>query len=157
MAREWSEDATTASWALIPLRITIAIGFVIHGESKLVRGPEHFAHILEALGVPMSHVAAWLTILAEIIGGVSLLLGAYVRPAAVVLAGVLATAIVGVHWQYGFLTVHLIDVTESGARFGPVGYEFALVYLAALAALALGDPTPWSIDRWRRARKTAQR
>jgi putative oxidoreductase len=145
----------TARWALVPLRIMLAIGFVMHGESKLVHGPEQFARILEALGVPRAHEAAWATILVEIIGGVSLLLGAYVRPAAVVLAGVLATAIVGVHWQYGFLAVRLIDVTASGARFGPVGYELALVYLAALAALALGEPTPWSVDRWRRARKTA--
>lgn len=147
----------TTRWGLAPLRITIAIGFVMHGESKLARGPDHFAYILEALGVPMPHVAAWLTILVEIIGGLSLLLGAYVRPAAIVLAGVLATAIVEVHWQYGFLTVRLIDVTASGVRFGPVGYEISLVYLAALAALALGEPTPWSIDRWRRARKAAQR
>ncbi|HEX8111393.1 MAG TPA: DoxX family protein, partial [Kofleriaceae bacterium] len=74
---EAHDPIDTLRWALVPLRITIAIGFVMHGESKLVRGPEHFAHILEALGVPMSHVAAWLTILVEIIGGVSLLLGAY--------------------------------------------------------------------------------
>ena len=134
---------------LVPLRLVIGIGFALHGEAKLVRGPEQFAHVLDALGVPMPHAAAWLTIVVEIVGGVAVIAGAYMRATAVVLALVLATAIVGVHWQYGFSSVRLIEITDAGARFGPVGYELALVDLAALAALALGEPTPWSVDRWR--------
>jgi putative oxidoreductase len=139
---------------LVPLRLVIGIGFVLHGQAKLARGPEQFADVLDALGVPLPHVAAWLTILVEIIGGLAVIAGAYRRATAVVLAGVLATAIVGVHWQYGFSSVRLIEITDAGARFGPVGYELALVYLAALAALAVGEPTPWSIDRWRKRKPT---
>ena len=59
------------------------------------------------------------------------------------------TAIARVHWQFGFSSVRSLELTDAGPRFGPVGYELALVYLAALAALALARPTPWSVDRWR--------
>lgn len=137
---------------LVPLRIVVGIGFLLHGQAKLARGAEHFAQILGTLGVPLPDAAAWLTIAVEIVGGICVLAGAYRKATAIVLGAVLATAIATVHWRYGFSSVRLIDVSDAGARFGPVGYELALLYLAALAALALGDPTPWSIDRWRRAR-----
>lgn len=135
---------------LVPLRLVVGVGFLLHGEAKLARGAGQFAHVVDALGIPSPHAVAWITIAIEILGGLVVLLGAFTRATAVVLAGVLVTAIVGVHWQYGFSSVRLVEVTASGARFGPVGYELALLYLAALAALALGEPTPWSIDRWRR-------
>ena len=37
-------------------------GFTKHGFTKLSRGPDVFAGVLQQLGVPMPHVTAWLTI-----------------------------------------------------------------------------------------------
>lgn len=145
-------DVRSTRWPLVPLRAVIGFGFIMHGHAKLVRGPEHFAAVVAALGLPAPTVTAWLTIAVELVGGVAVLAGAFLRPAAVVLAGVLVTAIVGVHWRYGFSSVRLVELGHDGARFGPVGYELALVYLAALAALAVSEPTAWSIDDRRRRR-----
>ena len=44
-------------------------------------------------------------------------------------------------------------VTAAGAQFGPPGYEVNLLYLACLAALALGGPGPLAIDNLIRKRR----
>jgi putative oxidoreductase len=41
-----------AQWWPIPLRLMVGYGFMEHGYAKLARGPETFANILHALGVP---------------------------------------------------------------------------------------------------------
>jgi len=45
-------------YAGIPLRVIVGYGFLAHGLAKWSRGPEVFAGILEATGVPMAHVMA---------------------------------------------------------------------------------------------------
>src|SRR5258708_24669544 len=67
-----------ARWAPIPLRLIVGYGFMQHGFAKLSKGPEAFAAILHAVGVPAPHLMAWLTILTEVFGGLAVLLGALV-------------------------------------------------------------------------------
>ena len=139
--------------ALVPLRLAIGAGLLAHGIAKLAHGPEHFAAIVAAMGVPAPTAMATIVIAIELVTGVAILLGAFVRLAALASAPVIAVAIVGVHLRYGFLAVRLASFGPDGAKFGPVGYELGLVYLAALVALAVSDPTPWSIDGWRASRR----
>jgi putative oxidoreductase len=40
-----------------------------HGFAKLSKGPDAFAAILQAMGVPGPHLVAWLTILIELLSG----------------------------------------------------------------------------------------
>jgi putative oxidoreductase len=47
---------------------------------------------------------------------------------------------------YGFSSVKLVGISASGARFGPVGYEIDLLYLAALLMLAVQGPGPIALD-----------
>ena len=141
-------------WALLPLRLVVGFGFVAHGWAKLARGPEGFAAILGAIGVPQPHVMAWVTTLVEVIGGLAIMAGAFLVPAGAVLAVVMLTAMFGVHLRYGFSSIRLLAVTASGAEFGPVGYEVNLLYIAALLAIAVGGPGPLSMDGWRTRRRT---
>jgi hypothetical protein len=67
-----------ACWAPIPLRLVIGYGFIEHGFAKLSRGPDAFAAIVQAMGVPDPHLMAWLTILTELLGGFAVILGAFV-------------------------------------------------------------------------------
>ena len=60
------------------------------------------------------------------------------------------------HLPNGFSSIKLQAVTEAGARFGQPGYEVDLLYLACLAALALGGSGPFAVDGVR-ARRTATR
>ena len=73
-------------------------------------------------------------------------LGAFVAWASVPMAIVLLVAAATVHLQYGFSSIRLLGVSPSGATFGPVGYELDLLYIAALATLALEGPGPLAID-----------
>jgi putative oxidoreductase len=135
-----------ARWAPIPLRLIVGYGFIQHGFAKLVKGPDAFAAILQALGVPAPHFMAWCTILIEIAGGLAALLGAFVAVASVPMAIVLLVAIFTVHLPNGFSSIKLAAVTASGLRFGPPGYETGLLYLACLAALVVGGSGPFAVD-----------
>ena len=144
-------------WALLPLRLMIGFGFAAHGYAKLSRGPDGFAGILAAMGIPAPGPMAWLTSLLEFLGGISLMLGAAVVPLSVPLAAIMATAMFGVHFRYGFSSIRLKGITAAGAEFGPVGYEVNLLYIAGLVALALSSASsasPLSIDRWLEARRS---
>jgi putative oxidoreductase len=83
------------------------------------KGPDAFAGILHALSVPAPHLMAWLTILIEILGGFTVLLGALVALAGIPMAAVLLVAMFTVHLPYGFSSIKLIGVTAAGAKFGP--------------------------------------
>ena len=140
--------AAKNGWALVPLRLVVGFGFAAHGYAKLARGPESFAAILQAIGVPAPMLMAWTTSLLEFLGGISLMLGAYVLPLSLPLGLVMVTAMFGVHLRYGFSSIRLQAFSASGAVFGPVGYELNLLYVAALLVLALCGPSPVSVDRW---------
>ena len=126
---------------------------MVHGFAKLTRGPESFATILHALGVPAPHFMAWATILIELLGGLAVILGAFVTLVSLPMAALLLVAIFTVHLPYGFSSIKRVSVSPAGAQFGPPGYECNLLYLACLAALVLGGSGPLSIDgalrRWR--------
>ena len=140
-------QSPAARWTQLVLRLVVGYGFVQHGLAKAFRGPDTFAAILQAIGVPAPHFMAWLTILAELIGGMAVLLGAFVPLASLPLAAVLLVAIFTVHLPYGFSSIRLTRITPAGAQFGPVGYETNLLYLAALVSLVWNGPGPLAIDR----------
>ena len=127
-----------------------------HGVAKLTRGPDAFAGILHALGVPAPHFMAWLSILIELVGGLAVLLGAFVMLVSVPMAALLLVAIFTVHLPYGFSSIKLQAVTAAGAQFGPVGYECNLIYLACLAALVLGGSGPLAVDGFIRQRRMVE-
>jgi len=135
-------------WAPIPLRLIVGFGFMEHGFAKLSRGPEAFAAILHTMGVPAPHLMAWLTILTELIGGLAVLLGAFVPLVSLPMAAVLLVAMVTVHLPYGFSSIKLLSVTSGRAQFGPPGYELDLLYIACLAVLVIGGSGPLAIDNY---------
>jgi putative oxidoreductase len=144
-------------WPLIPIRLIVGYGFMEHGFVKLVKGPDAFANILQAMGVPGPHFMAWSTVLVEILGGLAVILGAFVTLASLPMAAVLLVAMFTVHLPYGFSSIKLKAVTAAGAQFGPPGYEVDLLYLACLAALVLGGPGPLAIDGLIKKRRTRAR
>lgn len=142
-----------SAWALLPLRLMVGFGFAAHGYAKLSRGPEHFASILDSLGVPLPHLMAWVTALLEFLGGISVMAGAFIVLLSLPLAIIMVTAMFSVHLQYGFSSIRLTAVTAEGAHFGPIGYELNLLYVAGLLALALHGAGRLSVDQWLQARR----
>ena len=147
-ARAFLVSPSIAVWSAIPVRLIVGYGFMEHGFAKLSKGPEAFAAILHTMGVPAPHLMAWLTVLTELIGGLAVLLGAFVPLVSLPMAAVLFVAMLTVHLPYGFSSIKLLSVTSGQAQFGPPGYEVDLLYLACLAALLLGGSGPLAIDNY---------
>jgi len=135
-------------WSVIPLRLIVGYGFIAHGYAKVMNGADHFAASLQGLGVPAPHLMAWATIGFELLGGLAVLVGAYIPLISVPLTVILLVAVVTVHLPYGFTAIKLRAVTAAGPQFGPPGYETNLLYIAALATLVLGGSGPLAADRW---------
>src|SRR6266849_7791683 len=89
---------------------------------------------------------AWATILTEVVGGLAVILGAFVTLVSLPMTAILLVAMFTVHLPYGFSSIKLMAVTPAGVQFGPPGFEVDLLYVACLAALVLSGPGPFAID-----------
>src|SRR5262249_21498235 len=138
--------ARASRWAPLPLRLIVGFGFIAHGYAKLAKGPEAFVAIVHAIGVPAPYLMAWATIGVELVGGLAVLLGAFVPVVSLPMAAVPLVALCTVHLPFGFTSIKLLAVTAAGPQFGPPGYETDLLYLACLVALVLGGSGRWTID-----------
>lgn len=56
------------SWTLLPLRLLIGSGFLLHGLAKWNRGPAKFGLLLQHTGVPFPFQTAWLVTYLEVSG-----------------------------------------------------------------------------------------
>ncbi len=132
-------------WPL-PLRILLGIAFLFHGLPKLGSGHAGFQGMLQGMGVPAPAAASWIVALVEVLGGVALIVGAFVSLAAVLLIIDMLVALFLVHLPNGFNFVNIVGMTAQGPRYGPPGVEVNLLYIAALLALLIGGPGPLSVD-----------
>jgi putative oxidoreductase len=142
-------------WGLVPLRLVVGFGFLAHGWAKWCRGPAGFGRLLAQIGVPLPAATAWVVTLTETLGGIAIMAGALVAIASVPLIISMLVAMFSVQLPFGFSSVNTIGLTPSGPVFGPPGYEINLLYIAALLALALAGPLPWSVDQWLRRRRAS--
>lgn len=140
--------AKWSHWAPLPLRLIVGYGFLAHGLAKLLKGPENFVAIVDAIGVPMPALMGWLAILVELLCGVAMIVGIFVPLLIIPMLAVLAVAMFAVHLPFGFSSIKLMAVTAAGPKFGPPGYETDLLYAACIAALALTGPGPFAVDNW---------
>jgi putative oxidoreductase len=120
-------------WGVLPLRLVVGLVFAAHGAQKLFSfGLAGTAGFLGSLGVPLPTVAAAGLIAVELLGGVALLIGAWTRAVAALLAADMLVAILTVHLRGGF--------------FVPDGVEFVLTLLGGCLALAGLGAGPCSVD-----------
>jgi putative oxidoreductase len=98
--------------------------------------------LVEAAGLPFVSVLAPLAVAAEIVAGVSLLLGAFARIGALIAIPTMLVAV------YAHLT---IDVWPNGAENEPPIVLPIAVALCAAYVLWRGAGR-WSVDRWRAGR-----
>jgi len=123
----------------ITLRLGAGIIFAAHGAQKLFGwfggyGLEGTAGWLDSIGLGPGLLMASLAGGAEFFGGLLLIIGLMVRPAALVLAFTMLAAIVSVH-------------LSNGLFMSNNGYEFALALLAISAALVFRGAGSLSLDQ----------
>lgn len=117
-----------APYAVLALRVLTGALFLFHGLVKLfVFTPAGTAGFFESIGLP--GVLGHLTMLAEILGGIALILGLWTAPVALGLALVLAGAAIFGHAGAGF------NWSNAGG-----GWEYPAMWAVVMVALAgLGD------------------
>ena len=122
----------------LPLRLGAGVIFAAHGAQKLFGwfggyGLEGTAGWMASIGLEPGMLMAALAGGAEFFGGLLLIAGLLVRPAALVLAGTMAVAIA---------TVHL----ANGLFMANNGYEFGLALLAISLGLLVRGAGSFSLD-----------
>jgi putative oxidoreductase len=125
------------SFGLLLLRAVVGLVFFAHGTQKLfgwwggpgIRGTRE---MLGGIGFRMPEAMAPLVALCET-SGLLLAFGFLTPVAALFLAAAMVVAIGSVHWRKGFWNM-------------AQGYEFNLVLLAVVVALAATGPGRYSID-----------
>jgi len=94
-------DTRTAPYAALLLRLTLGGLFLAHVALKLfVFTPAGTAAFFGKIGLPPA--LAYVTIAAEVLGGLALILGVWTRVVAILLVPILLGAIVTVHGGAGF-------------------------------------------------------
>ena len=136
--------ATDAGWGTLALRLAAGLIFAAHGGQKLFGwfggyGLEGTGQWLDSIGVGPGFLMALLVGATEFFGGLALIAGFLVRPAAAALAFAMAVAIFTVHIGKGLFVANN-------------GYEFALALLAIAVALAVAGGGRGSVDRALRQR-----
>ncbi len=130
--------ATDTGFSPLTLRIPVGVIFAAHGAQKLFGwfggyGLEDTGQWMASMGLTPGHLMALLAGSTEFFGGLALILGLLVRPAAAALAFTMVIAI---------FTVHI----GNGLFLSNNGYEFGLALLAASVALAISGAGRASID-----------
>lgn len=126
-----------ADLAPLVLRLGVGLVFTAHGWQKLSNGPTMFGGMLTGLNVPAPELFAWLVTIAELVGGVLLILGLLTRLATLPLIALMIGAIVLVKSEVG-----IIAAPEAGMP----GAELDIALLAGLVALLLVGPGRMSVD-----------
>ena len=130
--------STDAGWAPLALRVPVGIILIAHGGQKLFGlfggyGLDGTGQWMDSVGIHPGHLMALLAGSAEFFGGLALLLGLLVRPAAAVVAFTMLVAILSVHLSHGLFMANN-------------GYEYALALLAVTVALLVSGAGRASVD-----------
>lgn len=136
---------TYPSWSLLIVRVALGVIFFAHGAQKVFGcfgGPGlkgTIAYFKQAMGIPAG--ATVLAALIECFGGLAMLAGFLVRPAALGLVMVMLVAVAKVHWTNGFFLN--MSMTPGKGH----GYEFNLALIGMALAVLVGGAGRYSVDR----------
>jgi putative oxidoreductase len=131
--------ASDAGWAPLALRLPAGIIFAAHGAQKLFGwfggyGLTATGEWMASIGLSPGVLMAALSGGAEFFGGLALIVGALVRPAAALLAITMVVAIFAVHIGNGLFAANN-------------GFEFPLALLGTSIALLISGAGKASLDR----------
>ncbi len=126
-------------WGVVLLRLVLGVAMLYNGWDKVVpaggfhghtnfSAVDHFCRYVVGLGLPywLGYVATF----AEVVGGLCLVVGLFVRFFALLIAGDLLVALVLVNRHHGY-----------------TGSEYSLALCAVAVMLLLTGPGTWAIDR----------
>jgi putative oxidoreductase len=127
-----------AALGLLILRLVVGLIVAAHGFQKLFGwwggpGMNGWVGAMNRMRIRPAVPWAWLSALAEVLGGLGLAVGLLTPLPSLAIAASMLVAIALVHWPRGFWA------TKGG-------YEFNLSILAGIAGIALAGPGAYSLD-----------
>jgi putative oxidoreductase len=134
---------TDGDWAVTILRIVLGVVFFAHGAQKALgwfggSGLRSTVHIFrDNLHIPVP--LAVLSVAAEFLGGLGLIVGLLSRVAALGIAIVMMVALIAVHGRFGFF------MNWYGEKKGH-GIEYHILVLALALAVMIKGAGPLSLD-----------
>jgi len=138
-----SNSERLRGYGLLVLRVVVGVTFIAHGWLKFHgMGMPGTTGFFTSLGIPMPALAAWLVVLAEMLGGLALVLGVFTLPVGLAL----------VVDMIGAITF----AKRGGGFFAPKGFELELNLLVASLALALAGPGMFSLAQLLRRKHPPQ-
>lgn len=124
----------TAPWGIALLRVVTGVIFLMHGQQKLFEfGIGGVTGMMTGLSVPAPGLMAVIVTLVEVVGGIALILGAFTRIAALLVAIDVLVAFFLVHLPNGFFA-------SNG------GVELVLLLATAGLTLLLTGPGAMALD-----------
>jgi putative oxidoreductase len=135
---------TFPSWSHLVVRLMLGVVFFAHGAQKVFGwfgggGLKGTIAGFRQMGVPPAATVA--AALVECFGGLAVIVGFLVRPAALGLLIVMVVAIAKVHARHGFF-INWMMAPGKGH-----GYEFNLTLIAMALAVLIGGAGVLSVDR----------
>lgn len=131
-------------WGVFIMRVVLGLIFVMHGAQKMfgLFGGHPFNESAQfmttSFGIPLP--LAYLSIVAELVGGIMLILGIFARFAALAIFVDMVVAVALVHFKNGFFM--------SG---GPgLGYEYNIALLALCLGVIMCGPGALAFGDWER-------
>ncbi len=135
--------ATSPSWAIAVVRVTLGVIFFAHGSQKVFGwfggyGLKGTTGYFISTGLPP--VVAYAVCFFELLGGAGLVLGLLTRLAAVAIITVMIGAIATVHWAHGFF------INWELAPGKGHGFEANLAFIAMAVACVIAGGGALSLD-----------
>jgi putative oxidoreductase len=140
----WNVFHTEQNYAVLFLRLALAVAIFPHGAQKLLGWFGGFGYkgtmgyFTQTLGIPT--VFGFLAIVAEFFGSLALIAGFLTRPAAFGIGVVMLVAALKVHLPYGFFT------NWFGNQKGE-GYEYFILAIGMALTLIIAGGGAWSLDQ----------
>ena len=135
---------TYPSWSHLVVRIGLGVVFFAHGAQKTFGwfgGPGLSATISGFRQMNVPPAATTIAAFIECFGGLAMIAGFLVRPAALGLIVVMLVAIAKVHARHGFFLNFALTPGKGH------GYEFNLALIAMALSILIGGAGRLSIDR----------
>jgi putative oxidoreductase len=135
--------ATSPSWAITVVRVTLGVIFFAHGAQKVLGwfggyGLKGTTGYLVSTGLPLA--LAYAVCFFEFLGGLGLVVGLLTRLAALAIITVMVGAIVKVHWPHGFF------INWELAPGKGHGIEANLAFIAMAVACVIAGGGALSLD-----------
>jgi len=139
----------TLARAILLLRVSLALVFIIHATVRILNNSTgNFGEFLNSKGFSFGTAIVWMITVFEIVGGIILAIGNYVKPLSLCFIFILLMGIILIHLPLGWF------VGEHGT--GGMEYSVILIIAFITVMAAENKESNWVISTKKQRRNSAE-